>query len=438
MAVVQSDFAVAHDHDEIFAIVAERYLYRPQRVGGGDELLHFALFGFHDVQPDSRTQGKEMVQALIAPNGGQPEVVRGPVRGGDEFVVVFAVVGFDHQDAAGAAEHGHVPVAGVAVQVRAAFRGVQHVAVQVADFRADGPPVFRRVLQIIRVLDGNREQVAFQGNRRAVLGADVHHQGREVIALVFQFMLVDQRNIAGTVVEDRRPFTAHVKMHGPVSAQVGGQAVHVRLHQVEVVAVLFQVDAAVKNVRGVGVRGHGDGVTPGSAGVDAAGSRTQVKFVLVDLAGLQVDHRQSSGLPVSNQEAAHGLALVSFSFHRLLAVAVAVVIFGEGQFHQFLRLQPFRCDDHDGIRGRGVVDQLFHLRGQSAAVADDHRRFRDADAVLRSAVPGVRIAPDGNEAMHRNVVSTHLGYQVGQQGIAGDHVNGFGFRLSHLPRAGLS
>ena len=251
-------------------------------------------------------------------------------------------------------------------------------------------------------------------------------------------MLVDQRDVAGAVVEDRRPFTAHVKMHGPVAAEVGGQTVHVCLHQVEVVAVFFQVDAAVKDVRGVGVGRHGDGVTPGSAGVDAAGARTQVKFVLVDLAGLQVDYRQRSGLPVSNQEAAHGLALVSFSFHRLLAVAVAVVIFGEGQFHQFLRFQPFRCDDHDGIRRRGVVDQLFHLRGQAAAVADDHRRFRDADAVLRSAVPGVRVAPDGNQAMHRNVVSAHLGHQVGQQGIAGDHVDGFGFRLSHLPRAALS
>ena len=86
-----------------------------------------------------------------------------------------------------------------------------------------------------------------------MLGADVHHHGREVIALVFQFMLVDQRDVAGTIVEDCRPFAAHVQVHGPVSAEVGGQAVHVCLHQVEVVAVFFQVDAAVKDVRGVGV-----------------------------------------------------------------------------------------------------------------------------------------------------------------------------------------
>ena len=75
MGLVHAQFTVAHDHQEQFAVVAEGHLDGSQVVGGGDELIHFALFGLDDVEADCGAQGEEMVEAVVAPDGGEAEVV---------------------------------------------------------------------------------------------------------------------------------------------------------------------------------------------------------------------------------------------------------------------------------------------------------------------------------------------------------------------------
>ena len=57
-----------------------------------------------------------MVQAGIAPDRGDTEILRRTGGRADEHSLVFAVMGFHGQDAAHAAEGSHVSVAGVAVQ----------------------------------------------------------------------------------------------------------------------------------------------------------------------------------------------------------------------------------------------------------------------------------------------------------------------------------
>ena len=140
-------------------------------------MLHRTVFGFHDVQAHSGAEGEEVVKAVVAPDGREAKIIGRTVWSGDEIVVEVSVVGLDDEDAAGAAEHGHVAVAGVAVQVGAALRGVQHVAVQFTDFRADGQPVVVGVLRKVRVLDGDGEEVVFQRHGGTVVGAGVENRG---------------------------------------------------------------------------------------------------------------------------------------------------------------------------------------------------------------------------------------------------------------------
>ena len=55
------------------------------------------------------------------------------------------------------------------------------------------------------------------------------------------------------------------------------------------VSVRFKVNAAVNDIHGVGVAGNGDGKAPALGRIDPAGAGTQVKLILVDVTGLQID-----------------------------------------------------------------------------------------------------------------------------------------------------
>ena len=160
------------------------------------------------------------------------------------------------------------------------------------------------------MLNGHGEQVALHRYGGAVVGAGVEDRRRVGSSVVLQLVLVDQRHVAGAVVVDGGPFSADIHMDGAVAGQVEPEAADVRLHQVEVVAMLFQVDAAVEDVGGVGVAGDGEGVASAVAGVDAAGAGTEVKFPLDGLLPIPVRsrtgrrfrrRRSAAGLPVQRR-----------------------------------------------------------------------------------------------------------------------------------------
>ena len=373
MGLVQAQLAIAHDHDQEFAVVAEGHLDGAEVLGGRYQLVHLALFRLHDVQAHHGTQGEELVQSVISPDRGEAEVVGRSGRGRDESILVMAVVGFNHQDAAGAAEDGHASVAGVAVEIRAAFGAVEDVAVQVPDFSADGQTVFFGVLGIVRVLKGHGEQVAFQRYHGAVVGTGVHRNGLVGFALFLQFVLVDQHKVTGTVVIHRGPVVADVHVDGAVAHEVDPQEASVPFHHVEVIAVRLKVEAAVDDAHGVGVRGNGDGEASAPGGVDAAGAGTQVELILVDATGFQVDDRKIAGSAVAYQKTTGQLHFVLF--------VVVVVAFGEGQFNQLLGLQSFGGDYANGVRGGSVVEQIFHVGGKARAVADHEVGLRDAHTI---------------------------------------------------------
>ena len=209
VGVVHPHFAVAHYYDEQLAVIAESHLNGAERVSSGNHLLHCPILGFHEVEADAGTEGKEMVETLVAENGGQPEIIRGAGRAGDEGIGEFAVVGFQGQDAAGAAEHSDMAVAGVPVELGAdAGRGIEDVALHIPDVRADGQAVLLRVGGVIRVLGGYGKEVVLQRHGRAVVGAGVE-AGRVVgTALGSQFLGVNQDYFAGVVVENGGPTVA--------------------------------------------------------------------------------------------------------------------------------------------------------------------------------------------------------------------------------------
>ena len=252
MGIVHPHLAVAHHHQQQFAVIAEGNLYRAQRFGGGDKLLHRTHFRLHQIQANARTQRKEMVQPVIAPDRGQPEIVRRAGRRRDESVGVFAVVRLNHQGPAGAAEHRHMAVAGVAVQIGAfCGGGVQRHAGRVADGDAFGQAVFLRVGGIVRVLHRYGENIALQRHGRAMMGAGVELAGNIAVPVVFQFVFADQRHIPRAVVVNGAPFLADVQVRGTVAGQVDIETPHVVFHQFGAVAVFFPVNAAVKNVGGI-------------------------------------------------------------------------------------------------------------------------------------------------------------------------------------------
>ena len=218
--------------------------------------------------------------------------------------MVVAVVGFEHQRAAGAAEDGQVSVARVTVEVGAALGAVEDVAIQVPDFDADGKPVFLRVLGIVRVLERHGEEVVLQGYNGAVMGSGIHPDGNVGVAFFLQFVLVDEDKVAGTVVVDGGPFAADVHVDGAVAHEVNAQEAGVPFDQVEVVAVFLEVDAAVEDVDGVGVGGNGDGEASALGGIDAAGAGAEVELVLVDVAGLEIDDGEVTGFAVTDEQSA--------------------------------------------------------------------------------------------------------------------------------------
>ena len=146
VGVVHTDFAVAHDDDEslLGGIVGD--LDGPEIAGDGDDLLHDAFLGLDDVESHLGAEGVEVAGAGAAPDGGQTEVLGGAVGSGDEIVGELAVVGLHDQCSAGAAEDGHVAVAGTAKKVGAFICGViHHCAGEIPNVGTDGPPVFHGV-----------------------------------------------------------------------------------------------------------------------------------------------------------------------------------------------------------------------------------------------------------------------------------------------------
>ena len=188
------------------------------------------------------------MQAWIAPNGRETEVISGFIRFYED-VVILAVMGLYDQDASHAPEYGHVAVACIAVQRVAALSAVQHVAVQFSDFRSNGQPGVR----VVRILDGYGEQIAFQRYRRSMLRTCVHPYRSIGVPLLFQLMLVDKHHLTGAVVEDRRPLATYVQVRGAVTAQVQGKLMYVLLDQVEVVSMRLHEYPAIEHVGRVGI-----------------------------------------------------------------------------------------------------------------------------------------------------------------------------------------
>ena len=85
-------------------------------------------------------------------------------------------------------EYGHVAVASIAVQRVAALRCcVQHIAVQVSDFRSNGQSGVR-VARIIWVLDGCGEQIVCQRYRPSMLRTYVHPCRNIAVPMLCQLM----------------------------------------------------------------------------------------------------------------------------------------------------------------------------------------------------------------------------------------------------------
>ena len=175
MGIVHPHFPIAHHHQQQLAVIAEGHLDRPQRVSGRNQLLHRPLLRLHQIQANGGTQGKEMIQALVAPNRSQPEILRGTGRSRDESVGKLPVIGFHRQRSAGAAEHRDMPVAGIPVQIRAARSSrIEDVALHIPDVRADGQAIHLRIAGIVRMLRRDGKEVILQRHRRAVMGAGIH------------------------------------------------------------------------------------------------------------------------------------------------------------------------------------------------------------------------------------------------------------------------
>ena len=422
MGIVHPHFAVAHHHQQQFAVIAEGNLYRAQRFGSGDKLLHRTHFRLHQVQANARTQRKEMVQPVIAPDRGQPEIVRRAGRRRDESVGVFAVVRLNHHGPAGAAEHRHMAVAGVAVQIGAfGGGGVQRHAGLIADGDALRQAVFLRVGRIVRVLHRHGENIALQRHRRAMMGAGVELAGNIAVPIVFQFVFTDQRHIPRAVVVNGAPFLADVQVNGTVAGQVDIETPHVGFHQFGVVAVFLPVNAAVKNVGRVGVGGHGNGIASAARSVNPAGAGAHIKGILHHRTGFQVNDRQLAAFAIAHQQPAVRRRIIMVI---VMAVVIMVVIrAGEGQFHQFHRIQTVGCYYLHGVGGCDVFKQILNLRGQAGAVADEYGGLGNPHAVLRGALPGMDVAAHRNQAEHRHPVAAHLPGQVGQDGVARHHIH---------------
>ena len=79
---------------------------------------------------------------------------------------------------------------------------------QVPDFGADGQAVVAGALVEVGVLDGDGEEVAFQGDGGAVVGAGVEDYWLVGVAFLFQLVLVDEEEVTGAVVVDGGPIAA--------------------------------------------------------------------------------------------------------------------------------------------------------------------------------------------------------------------------------------
>ena len=303
-SVVLAQLAVAHHHQQRLAVVAYRGVDGLQGVRSGDQLLHDAFLGIRGVQANIGTDREEVVQTGVTPDRGQAEILGYTLRKRDEPPLVLAVVRFQGEDAAPAREGRHVAVSGVAVQILAALLAMQHLPRQVDDLGADGETVVLGVGGKVRVRDGDCEQVMCQWHRPAVVGTRVE-LGRLVVgAFLFQFGLVEQHHVAGTVVEYGGPLATDIQVHRAVAGQVHIDSLDRPGHLVEMVAMAFPVDTAVEDVHGVGVAGDCDGEASALGGVDAAGPGSHVEGVLLYGALLQVDDRHLAGLAVAHQQAA--------------------------------------------------------------------------------------------------------------------------------------
>ena len=254
------------------------------------------------------------------------------------------------------------------------------------------------------------------------MGTGVEHGGFVGCALLFQFMLIDQNDVTGSVVEHGGPLASHVQVHRAVAGQVQTQGGHVSFHHIKVVSVLLQVHATVDDVDRVGVAGDGDGKAATLGGIDSTGAGTEVELVLVNVTGLQVDHGQSAGFAITDEQAAGEFSpVLAFVPHSMFSMFVS---FGEGQFHELHRFQALRGDHPDRARGGGVGDQVFHLIGEPCAVADDHGRLRDAHAVSGRALPDVGIGAGAHQRVHLHQIGAHLVHQICEQDVSGHHLEG--------------
>ena len=372
VGVVQPHFAIAHYYDEQFAVIAEGDLNGAEGLSGRNQLLHCAVLDFDEVEADTGTEGKEMVETLVAENGGQAEVVRGAGRGGDEGIGEFAVVGFQSQDAAGAAEGRDVAVAGVAVELGAVVGGgVEDVAIHIPDVGGDGQAVLLRVGGEVRVLGSYGKEVVLERHGGAVVGAGVE-AGRVVgSALGGQFLRVEQHYFTGAVVENGGPTVAEVEMHRPVSGQVDAHRLEFGFDQIEVAFVGFEVDAAVDDMDLVGVGGDGDGVAAVAEFVEAAGAGAHIVGVVGYGIFLEVDDGHSAGFAVADEQAAVDFGVfIAVVISHSFGVAVVMVGVGEGEFDQFAGFQAVGEDGPDGVAA-GLFDYGVDFRGQAGAVAEN-------------------------------------------------------------------
>ena len=260
------------------------------------------------------------------------------------------------------------------------------------------------------MLSGDREQVPFQRYRRPCWAPKLSLAERSRCPLL-RVRALRENDIARAVVEDGGPLAAHIQVHRAVAGQVYVQALHVIFHLVEVVAVGFEVDAAVKDVGVVGVAGNRDGEASALGGVDAAGAGAEVEGVLLHVAVFQVYDRHHAGLTVADEQASYEFL---GSFLAMFAVFIE-------DFHEVYWVNGF-CHRNYGVvvAGRVVYEFLQPCAFKLESYTEHQVGVGDAGDVLRARLVAVRVGVGGKQGEYVHPVLADNPHPVGDY-VTGRH-----------------
>ena len=271
-------------------------------------------------------------------------------------------------------------------------------------------PDRQHVIRIVGILGRHDHVVVGHDQGRAVLRPGLEHD-RFVVALGRrQVVFVDQDHVTAGVGEDRRPAVA-VDVVNRVLFDDFERMPRDRLaHQVEVVAVLHQEDAAVEDLHAVvavfGPASQHDAVAVGRTGQHARARRSDLEQAAVNVMGPEIDHRQVSLQRVGDQQPADGLGrAVIVVVHLLIVVTV------------FCRHCAEWCELVSGVLDRfgqiedvlGVLNDRILVRRFESGPVDDHQVcFRDRSDVRHAQLKRVGVCAGGNQRSDFDVFATDL------------------------------